>query len=90
MLCCHGYHHFTLLPYRHLDGAVFDTLTRPHVLVMDTRNAMVRPERRKERDQMFVSELYLPCVCVHVCVRACVCVVYGAIYVYMYTWLVHV
>ena len=43
-------------PYRHLDGAVFDTLTRPHVLVMDTRNAMVRPERRKERDQMFVSE----------------------------------
>ena len=55
---------------------MFDTLTRPHVLVMDTRNAMVRPERRKERDQMFVSESSV-CVCVCMCERAecaCVCV----------------
>ena len=79
---------------------MFDTLTRPHVLVMDTRNAMVRQERRKELDQKFVSEFKYcvngTCVdcaflgqefhllCACVYMHMCVCCIH------VYCWCIHV
>lgn len=42
--------------YRHLDGAVFDSLSRPHLLITDAYNALSVQARRKERDQALLSK----------------------------------
>ena len=41
--------------FRHLDGAVLESLGRPHLLITDSYNAMNAQARRKERDQMLLS-----------------------------------
>ena len=41
----------------HLDGAVLENLSRPHVLVTDAYTALHVQARRKERDQALLSEL---------------------------------
>ena len=43
---------------RHLDGAVFDSLSRPHLLITDAYNALSVQARRKERDQALLSEAH--------------------------------
>ncbi len=48
-------------PLRHLDGAVLESLSRPHLLITDTYNALNVQARRKERDQALLSEC--PCAC---------------------------
>lgn len=40
---------------RHLDGAVLETLSRPHLLITDAYNALNVQARRKERDQALLS-----------------------------------
>ena len=41
---------------RHLDGAVLESLSRPHLLITDAYNALNVQARRKERDQALLSE----------------------------------
>ncbi len=41
---------------RHLDGAVLESLARPHLLITDAYNALNVQARRKERDQALLSE----------------------------------
>ena len=45
-----------LFPARHLDGAVLESLARPHLLITDAYNALNVQARRKERDQALLSE----------------------------------
>ena len=45
----------TLFACRHLDGAVLETLSRPHLLITDAYNALNVQARRKERDQALLS-----------------------------------
>ena len=45
-----------LIPLRHLDGAVFDNLSRPHLVITDAYNTLSVQARRKERDQALLSE----------------------------------
>ena len=40
---------------RHLDGAVFDNLSRPHLLITDAYNAKSVQARRKERDKALLG-----------------------------------
>ena len=46
-------------PYRHLDGAVFDSLSRPHLLITDAYNALSVQARRKERDKALLGECWV-------------------------------
>ena len=41
--------------YRHLDGAVFDNFSRPHLLITDAYNALSVQARRKERDKALLG-----------------------------------
>ncbi len=45
-----------LYPLRHLDGAVLESLSRPHLLITDAYNTLNIQARRKERDQALLSE----------------------------------
>ena len=45
-----------IITYRHLDGAVLESLARPHLLITDAYNALNVQARRKERDQALLSE----------------------------------
>ncbi len=49
-------------PLRHLDGAVLESLSRPHLLITDTYNALNVQARRKERDQALLSECTCACM----------------------------
>ena len=40
---------------RHLDGAVFDNFSRPHLLITDAHNALSVQARRKERDKALLG-----------------------------------
>jgi cleavage and polyadenylation specificity factor subunit 2 len=40
---------------RHLDGAVFESLTRPHLFITDANNALMAQERRKDRDRKLIE-----------------------------------
>ena len=40
---------------RHLDGAIFDSLSRPHLLITDAYNALSVQARRKERDKALLG-----------------------------------
>ncbi|XP_064403755.1 cleavage and polyadenylation specificity factor subunit 2-like [Halichondria panicea] len=42
---------------RHLDGAVLESLSRPHLLITDTYNALNVQARRKERDQALLTNI---------------------------------
>lgn len=42
---------------RHLDGAVLESLGRPHLLITDSYNAMNTQARRKERDQALLTNI---------------------------------
>lgn len=42
---------------RHLDGAVFDNLSRPHLLITDAYNAQSVQARRKERDKALLDKI---------------------------------
>lgn len=44
---------------RHLDGAVFDSLSRPHLLITDAYNAMSVQARRKERDKALLGRNHM-------------------------------
>ena len=52
VLCLTGH---SLVHCRHLDGAVLETLSRPHLLITDAYNALNVQARRKERDQALLS-----------------------------------
>jgi cleavage and polyadenylation specificity factor subunit 2 len=41
---------------RHLDGAVFESLTRPHLFITDANNALMAQERRKDRDRKLIGK----------------------------------
>jgi len=61
---------------RHLDGAVLESLGRPHLLITDAYNAMNAQARRKERDQALLSMES---------VYVCTCAVYACAHVYVST-----
>ncbi|XP_011409895.2 PREDICTED: cleavage and polyadenylation specificity factor subunit 2-like [Amphimedon queenslandica] len=42
---------------RHLDGAVFDNFSRPHLLITDAYNALSVQARRKERDKALLDKI---------------------------------
>jgi cleavage and polyadenylation specificity factor subunit 2 len=42
---------------RHLDGAIFDTLSRPHLLITDAYNVLSVQARRKERDKALLDKI---------------------------------
>ena len=55
MICYIIYVSLCLL-VRHLDGAVLESLSRPHLLITDAYNALNVQARRKERDQALLSK----------------------------------
>ncbi|KAF2359510.1 Zn-dependent metallo-hydrolase RNA specificity domain [Trinorchestia longiramus] len=46
---------------RHLGGCELDKIFRPSLLITDAFNATYRPERRRQRDLKFVSQLQTTC-----------------------------
>lgn len=48
--------HGVVYIYRHLDGAMLESLSRPHLLITDAYNALSVQARRKERDQALLSK----------------------------------
>ena len=46
----------SLIIRRHLDGALLESLSRPHLLITGAYNALSVQARRKERDQALLSQ----------------------------------
>lgn len=55
LLYCYASLILHVTAFRHLDGAVLETLSRPHLLITDAYNALNVQARRKERDQALLS-----------------------------------
>lgn len=58
VICC--YKLFCLFVcFRHLNGAVLETLSRPSLLITDSFNALNIQARRRERDTQLMSMFYI-------------------------------